>query len=69
MFKFVNLQSNEIEELEAEVFELSRELRSTQSDEGHDADKDRYVSDFERSLVTLKGELENTKSDYLRNQS
>ena len=26
MFKFVNLQSNEIEELEAELFELKKEL-------------------------------------------
>lgn len=68
MFKFVNIQSNDIEELEAEVFELKKELELAKEGQHDHPAKDQFVGELESNLKVLKRNLEETKREYQKNQ-
>jgi len=53
MFKFVNLQSNEIEELEHEVAKLDDELESN-NEKPEDTEKEKYIHQMEEKLENLE---------------
>lgn len=62
MFKFVNLQSNEIEELEFEVAQLRQEL--AQGDASALNDKQKFLLDLEDSLRATEAKLRETDARY-----
>ena len=62
MFKFVNLQSNEIEELEYEVGELRGELQRDARRPSNQ--KEQFIGEMELNLQSLTQQLEQTEQDY-----
>jgi chromosome segregation ATPase len=62
MFKFVNLQSNEIEELEFEVSGLREELGQGEAPALND--KQKFLLEMEDNLRNVEANLKDTETKY-----
>lgn len=67
MFKFVNLQSNEIEELEVEVANLREEIEKG-AELAEVNDKEKYLQQMETELKQLRIALNKVETEYKASQ-
>lgn len=63
MFKFVNLQSNEIEELETEVGKLKGEMQAY-NQKPEDTDKEKYIRNMDEDLERLEVGVKEAEGKY-----